>query len=1288
MSKYKSLMACAIVAMLSMAAVCRAEDGKGGKVTLLHDDMDSLQLRFVPGALTYGETGFAGERFATLTLDGYVPSSEVGCPALPLFSQLIEVPLCRAFEVKVSDLLFDTLDAPRLPLLPAQPPRRKSDTSAVRLTIDRGVYAADSFYAIATALVEPVGVARDRNLARLQFSPVRYNPVSRKLIVCRQATVTVVYRDADASATKEMYDRYHTPAFQPNADVLNSLYPKSVSSSAPVRYLIVAHSMFREHLDSFVQWKQRKGFLVDVAYTDNANVGTTTTSIAAYIKSQYLNATAESPAPTYLLLVGDVEQIPAFEGTTNSNHVTDLYYTTWTDGDNVPDCYHGRFSAQNVSQLTPQIEKTLMYEQYTFADPTFLDRAVMVAGVDGGTSGDNGYTYGDPSMDYAITNYINGAHGFQQVRYFKNNTSIVPAATNVVMGNNASSNSAFVRSCYNEGAGLINYTAHGSPTCWGTPYLGVDNVPNMTNYQKFGLMIGNCCQSSTFTLATCFGEALLRQGNYCGAVGYIGASNNTYWTYDFYWTVGARSNVGPNMSMAYTASDRGAYDYLCHTHGERYALWATTQAALMMAGNMSVVSKVGSNSALYYWEIYHLMGDPSLMPYLTQAQTIDLDMSPIIASGTATLQVTAVPYAYVALTDSTTHSLMASAFAGANGVATLALPSTLPAGSYEVTASAQQHRTVFRNLQVVSVADNGACVFTSSIANTAPLTAGATAPFDVEVENIGAAANNVVVQWTSDNPHVSFASNRTVLLNIGANQTVTLTAGLSVIIDQQVADGTRVNITATTQCGSQSLSVTFPVYISAPVLVADCSNNGQTILPGADGTVAVTLSNVGHAPLPTSYLRIVSPTSLFTASAIDTTSFTLAPGGSVTRQYTLHADSQLPQGIMVPLRLQLDGFYNQIHDTVGVFTASPSTETFEGGSFHYGVWNQGGYPWTFTSAEADGGSWSLRSNNSLGNNQSSDVTLQYTFLQADSIYFRYKVSSEGGYDMFYFYIDNEEQMEASGTVDWTSAAFPVAAGSHSLRFAYTKDRSVAEGSDCAWIDNIVLPPLVSATTFLVDTFCVGMVCVIDGDTLDTSMPTTGTQVSSTADGVTMRDYVVLTTIHVDTMLTVCDSLRCGEQLYTESGVAEFTVSTAYGCDSSVTLQLTVKHSSHDTVEVSATGSSYLWENDVYFASGEYDSYHTNAEGCDSVITLRLTLTSGQGIDDAGADLVQVYPSPTTGWVHFSSEVVEVVVYDVSGRMLQRLQHAQKVDLSTLPAGFYTLRLTLPKGSATCRVVKR
>lgn len=68
--------------------------------------------------------------------------------------------------------------------------------------------------------------------------------------------------------------------------------------------------------------------------------------------------------------------------------------------------------------------------------------------------------------------------------------------------------------------------------------------------------------------------------------------------------------------------------------------------------------------------------------------------------------------------------------------------------------------------------------------------------------------------------------------------------------------------------------------------------------------------------------------------------------------------------------------------------------------------------------------------------------------------FWYRVSSESGYDWFRFYIDNELQLQQSGTVGWTLFASTLADGIHELRWEYSKDVSVSSGSDTAWIDQL------------------------------------------------------------------------------------------------------------------------------------------------------------------------------------------------------------------------------------------
>lgn len=1245
---------------------------------VVKDDYNSLQVSFTTGEVHFGQIVLDGKTFSTLTIDGHMPSTIVGSPNLPVYSRLIEVPLCDGYKVSVTDAVYDTIGPVKQWVVPTQPSRSKSDTSAARLIISRDVYSQDAFIGNQEVIVEPVGIARDRNLARLQFSPVRYNPTSGMIIVCRQATVTVSYNNPDVKATEELFNRYFSPAFKSGANALNSLYPKSISSAAPVRYLIVANSMFRGHMDTFVQWKKRKGFLTDIVYTDEASVGTTTTSIKAYIQSQYTNATAANPAPTYVLLVGDVAQIPAFNGTTLNSHATDLYYSTWTSGDNVPDCYYGRFSAQNVEHLTPQIEKTLMYEQYTFADPSFLDRAVMVAGVDGGSSGDNGYTFGDPAMDYGITNYINGAHGFSNVYYFKNNTSIVPqGVTNVTVDGNGSSNAATIRNLYNQGAGFINYSAHGSPEGWYSPSFTTSHVPSMTNSQKFGIMIGNCCQTNTFDEDACFGEALLRKGNYCGAVGYIGGSQVTYWYEDFYWAVGVRSNIGPSMSMAYNASNLGVYDRSFHTHGEAFSEWATSQGSFLFYGNMAVQAS-GSNKALYYWEIYHLMGDPSVMNYLTQASEMTVTAPTAISYGTTSLTVTAAPYAYVAISDTTTHTLVAAAWANAAGHATLQLPSTLSIGNYEIAASASQYRTAFRNITIVN--PNDAFVTISSVTPAAELVAGNSVVLTFAVENVGNVdAQDVTVSLTSSNPMLTLTSDSLTLSSIAANAQQNVNS-ISAVVNPNAIDGTNVLITATVNWDGNTTPVVInlPLTIVAPTPVLTLSNDNIVMLPGTSQNITATLSNAGHATMQSTRLTVTSPATLLSVSPASSSTTTLAPGDNMTFQFTVAVSSEAPMNVEIPLTLQVTSLTSTLAETLPVFIGESNIESFEN-NFSFSGWTQGSRPWIVDATTYHTGSHSIRSANNVGNNDSSITILNCTYNHADSIAFYYKISSENNYDKFHFYIDGTNMITTnnSGEIDWTHAVFPVSAGTHTFRFTYKKDVSQQSGSDCAWIDDVKLPRVVRNVTFVNIDTCYNGTTPLPAYTVGAN------------DLVTIYNYTIRHYAEGRDTVAGCDSCLWNGIIYTESISFLDTLPGSNQCDSIIGVDVVVHPSVADTVAYVCRENSYTWNDSVYTTDGEYTQVLATVYGCDSVVTLHLTFdTTGVGIATVDGGLLNVYPNPTVNKVHFSRSVDEAVLFDLNGRMLVRRNDAQSLDMSALPAGTYVLCLRNGDATATCRIVKK
>ena len=1268
--------------------------GQQSRFRVVEDGWEQLKVVFCTQGLSVEETQVDGVVFSTLSPEGMVPSNEVGRPSLPLFSQLIEVPQCDGFDVEVTATRYDTLDVPLFDgvcaprLAPVQPSRSKSDTTRPALVMDGKTYAANTFYGLPVALVESVGVARDRGLARLQFAPVSYNPVSGQVVVCREATVTVRYRNADAEVSRQRFERYHTPAFQ-GATTLNGLYSSiqsSVPVQVPVRYLIVAHSMFRGQLDGFVQWKRRKGFLVDIAYTDSAAVGATNTSVQSFIQSQFTNATPETPAPTYLLLVGDHEQIPAFNTTiSGKDHITDLYYATWTPGDNIPDCHYGRFSAQNIGQLTPQIQKTLMYEQYTFADPSFLDRAVMVAGVDGGSSGDFGYTHADPAMDYAITHYINGAHGFSQVRYFKNNTSIVPTGSNVTVAGNSYAMSSTVRSYYNQGAGWINYSAHGSATSWGTPNFTTTHAASMTNTQKFGVMVGNCCLTNKFETATCLGESVLRKGDYCGAVGYIGGSNSTYWDEDFYWAVGVRNNIDATMPLSYNATNLGIYDRLFHTHGESHNKWVLTQGDMMFQGNMAVQGSASSRK-LYYWEIYHLMGDPSLMPYMTQADMMDVSVSPIIVAGTAALPVVAAPYAYIALVDTLSDQLIASAFADGNGIATLELPGSLMVGTYRLAASAQQYRIAFADISLVQ--PEGPFPIVSSVASS-PLNAGDTVALTLHFENIGTAtAYHVVAHLSTNNPHLALSVDTVVLDSLAAGATADLSGAVSAYVAADAPDNTtaRLNVaTAWTGCTFASNSQVV-MHLYAPVLTIAFSQPEMSLMAGSSATLTATLRNDGHVSVQGA-LTLISPTSLLSATPSSTAPFALSPNSETSVALTLQADSLIPQHITIPLHCH----YTSLDKELPVYIGQGYSETFEGGGMNLAGVANGPHPWIVIDTLAYQGTHSMRSAAGLTNYDSSVVHITIDVIDADSMSFYYRVSSEQNYDKFHFLIDGVEQFNASGEVDWTRACYYLNTGTHTLTFRYRKDVSWDRGSDCAWIDNIVLPHLTQAVVFRSDTLCAGGDYAPFGTPIDTREPGSGTAQGMIDGQQTLVDYLVLAVSSVTDSVVACDAYLWNGQEYTVDGTYTHIHANDNGCFDTVTVVLTLHHSVAVTVIDSAEGTNYVWNDNVYTASGEYQQVLTTADGCDSIVTLVLTLTDTiVGIADCHGPLssLAVFPVPTTGTLYLAEPVDEVRIYDAVGRQVACFRNTRQLDLARLPQGSYLLRVTVGENAVSRRIVKQ
>lgn len=989
--------------------------------------------------------------FYELSVPDYGFSNRKGDPKLPVMRKLIEIPYGATVNVNVinyTETEYDLADyGISEMLLPSQPSVSKSSMKEIpEFVFNSETYATDAYNSDELVSVNILGTMRGVRIARLDVSPVRYNPVTNKIIVYNDIEVEVSFENGDQARTMEEKQKTYSPYFESMYfnQILNykETAAKDTITKYPVKYVIVSPITFQSQLQPFIEWKTRKGFKVVEAYTNDAQVGTTTTSIKNYLQNLYDNATPTDPAPTFVLLVGDVAQIPSFSGNTGS-HVTDLYYFDYT-GDYFPEVYYGRFSATTTGQLQPQIDKTLEYEEYTMPDPSFLDNCVMIAGQDASF----GPLHGDGQINYGTSEYFNTAHGLNSYTY--------------LYAVSASSSSAIIQNV-SDGVCFANYTAHGSSDGWADPSFSIGDIAGLQNNHKYPLMVGNCCLTNTFD-GNCFGEELLRAANK-GAIGYIGGSNSTYWDEDFWWGTGYKTVV---VNPTYDANALGAYDRTFHDHGEAQSEWYAAQDQMIFAGNLAVTQS-GVQSDEYYWEIYHLMGDPSTMIYFGVPSALTATYTPLIPLGAATFTVNTEPWAYAAV--SMNNVLYGAALADGSGVATITLdPFTVP-GTADVVVT-KQNRSPYVGTVIVASPSGPYIVYTNKTMHDVTGNNNGQADYsenitiDVTLQNVGAAvANNVTAILSTVDTNVTITDNTQSWGSITNGVSSTQNNAYAITVKSFIPDQHVVNFDLDITDGSDNWTGAFSITLNAPllsvnsILINDATgNNNGRLDPGETADVYIAGSNIGHAMASSVQSDLSTTYADITLNTFNQSLGTLSSGGGAANAvFNVTVSPSAVLGTVADLtNILTAGSYDAqktFYLTIGLVD-----EDFETGDFTKFDWVQGTYPWVITGTLPYEGAYSAKSG-AITDDQVSELSLTMNVLADDSISFYAKVSSEEGYDFMKFYIDGTEKGSWSGEMDWTRVAFPVSTGSRTFMWTYEKDYSVGNGSDAAWTDYILFPPV-------------------------------------------------------------------------------------------------------------------------------------------------------------------------------------------------------------------------------------
>ena len=317
-----------------------------------------------------------------------------------------------------------------------------------------------------------------------------------------------------------------------------------------------------------------------------------------------------------------------------------------------------------------------------------------------------------------------------------------------------------------------------------------------------------------------------------------------------------------------------------------------------------------------------------------------------------------------------------------------------------------------------------------------------------------------------------------------------------------------------------------------------------------------------------------------------------------------------------------------------------------------------------------------------------------------------KFSWEGNYD-YWWNIDNVKVFDGYNYT-WDNASSlnsslipnPVASPVNTTSYTVNVNSITGCFSDSKQVTTTITSPTDSVVAYGDTTICEGSSVQIgasgstnytwsDGlgsnSTITVSPDSTITYgVSASNNGCTSTDSVTILvnqkSISIDT-ISACNSYTWidGNTYTSSSNSATFTTINAVGCDSVITLNLTINTGNQVTIDtIINEGQSILVGSNSYTTTGVYVDTLMNSTNCDSVVTLNLTVNQGGvGINELSLLNITLYPNPTTGVFTLNGEIENIFtisVFDMMGKEILTELNTNTIDMSNQDAGIYFVEI--------------
>ena len=982
-------------------------------IRLTNSNPNNMELEFTLGSFYREPVTINGDSWYHLFLKKEGITLEAGMPQVPVLARSLIIPATAKMHLNITNSEYVELT---LPVAPSKGNlTRDIDPATIPYTFADFYQSGESYPAEIAYLTEPF-ILRDYRGITVRFQPFIYYPATQTLRVYTKLNISVYAQGTDLTNAllnpKTSYSRYFESTYQNM--FLNFSAAKYPSLDEEGRILVIKHSMFDATIQPWVDWKRQLGFTVDVV--DVTQAGSTAANIKTYIQNQYdLNN-----GLMFVQLVGDAPQIPTL---TYSGGGSDPSYALLAGNDNYYDIFVGRFSAQTVAELETQVARSIYYERDIAPGATWLEKAIGIASAEGGSGqgdmGESDITH----MNNIRTDLLN--YGYTTVDQIYD-----PGAT-----------AAQVSNSVNQGRGFINYCGHGADTYWVTTNFNNNNANALTNDYMLPLIVSVACVNGNFVSQTCFAEAWMRSVNEttnapAGAITFWGSTINQSWA--------------PPMRGQDEVTDLLVGNLKYRVGG------------LLFNGAHKIIEVYGSQG-LADARTWTIFGDASLMVRTKNPQVITATFNPVLFLGMSSFAVQTIPGGRITLTNNGIIYGKGIADATGNCVINLDIIPDLPM-DMTLTISAFDYQTYIQTIQVLPSSGPYLVVeeTTFSDVNDNIFTTGETVFLDMNLSNIGSeTATSVSVTLSTNDSYVTLL-NPTLTIGDIANGTVSSAGTFQIQLSNSIPDEHTVNLhifIATSDGETFENNCSFIAYAPAitwgPLQIDDSlGNNNGRIDAGENVTITFNVTNSGHCDAADiSTTLIVNGVSHLITPIISTIeNLPVSQTGQMI--YNVTFSSQIPMGTSVQLTaMTMFGEYLSVHTytiVVGIVMEN----------FDFGFSN---FPWVF-----EGGNWTISPDSfngsmaakspSINNNSSTSISITYQCPQAGEISFWKKVSSEPSCDFLKFYINGILKFQWSGTDDfWSQVTYPVSPGTNVFKWEYVKNNGSYQGSDCAWLDDIIFP---------------------------------------------------------------------------------------------------------------------------------------------------------------------------------------------------------------------------------------